>query len=88
MKAKDLINLLKTINQDDDVLSPVADQGFSGQFKLIQKTVILDADGKADGLPPYTLASDGDSGSEQKYILDCYWSQDYDFDKRRKKVSS
>jgi hypothetical protein len=86
MLKSELIALLNTLETDVDILSPVADLGFAGEYKLSQKVVINDAAGKAPGLPPYTIADIGADGSVTKYVLDCFWAIDYDYDERTRQL--
>jgi hypothetical protein len=86
MLKSELIALLNTLETDVDILTPVADKGFSGEYKLSQKVVINDAAGKAPGLPPYTSAEVGAVGSVTKYVLDCFWSIDYDYEERIRQI--
>lgn len=82
MLVEDLIALLQTLPAETDVLSPVADKGFAGDFRLVEKVVMLDAPGKASGTPPYTPAAVGEVGSLSRYILDCYWVETFGYDER------
>ena len=84
MKVKELIDLLKTIDNNADIIAPIDNDGFADQFVIDQVTVVKDAQGKGSNKPPYTEASESEQGAEVKYILDCVWSKVFDFKERNK----
>lgn len=85
MKAKDLKNLIKNLQDDDEVLVSVDNYGFAGEFELTTAYVEKDAPGRGLDDPPYIESTQDATGSQQVYILDAFWTKKFDSSERKKR---
>ena len=84
MKAKDLINLLKTIDADADVLTPVDNKnGLANDFMITPVKVIYNAAGTSLNSAPHTMSSADDEVATVAYLLDGVWSITFNVEKRK-----
>ncbi len=84
MRAKDIIDLLKTIDGQAEVTTPVDGFGFADNFSLTQDYVLLNAPGAGENSAPYQQSSQYEPGAELMYILDGTWTKIFDRIERKK----
>ena len=86
MKAKDLINLLKTIDAEADVLTPVDNKnGLANDFMITPVKVIYNAAGTSLNSAPHTLADADDEGAEEAFLLDGVWTVTFNSGERKRR---
>lgn len=85
MKAKKLKELIATLDDNDEVISPVDNEHFAGEFELYQLFVEKNAPGANPDDAPYTESQLDAEGAKHVWVLDATWTKVFNRDERKKR---
>lgn len=86
MRAKELINLLKDIDPEADVLAPVDNKnGLAGDFILTPIYAAYDIAGRGKNDAPHSIDNSDPNNVPNAYLLDCCWTVVFNSQERKRR---